>query len=86
MSTIRYSEFGHPLTVLRTEADDKETAPAKGQVALRFLAAPINVSDLSQIQGSLIRQTWQQNFFWRAPQDGARQFITRRSRRHEFAR
>uniref|UniRef100_A0AAV1URT3 enoyl-[acyl-carrier-protein] reductase n=1 Tax=Peronospora matthiolae TaxID=2874970 RepID=A0AAV1URT3_9STRA len=52
MSTIRYSEFGHPLTVLRTEADDKETAPAKGQVALRFLAAPINVSDLSQIQGS----------------------------------
>ena len=40
------------MYVTRTEADDKETAPATGQVALRFLAAPINVSDLSQIQGT----------------------------------
>ncbi|EGZ14929.1 hypothetical protein PHYSODRAFT_545994 [Phytophthora sojae] len=52
MSTIRYAEFGHPLNVLKTEADDKEAAPAKGQVALKFLAAPINVADLSQIQGA----------------------------------
>ncbi|KAG7389259.1 hypothetical protein PHYPSEUDO_010817 [Phytophthora pseudosyringae] len=52
MSTVRYSEFGHPLSVLKTEADDKEAAPAKGQVALKFLAAPINVADLSQIQGA----------------------------------
>lgn len=36
----------------RTEADDKEAALAKGQVALKFLAAPINVADLSQIQGA----------------------------------
>ncbi|CEG49704.1 trans-2-enoyl-reductase [Plasmopara halstedii] len=52
MSTIRYTEFGHPLSVLKTESDDKETAPAKHQVALKFLAAPINISDLSQIQGA----------------------------------
>lgn len=52
MSTIRYSEFGNPLSVLKTESDDKETAPAKNQVVLKFLAAPINVADLSQIQGT----------------------------------
>ncbi|KAI9919388.1 hypothetical protein PsorP6_017595 [Peronosclerospora sorghi] len=64
MSTIRYTEFGHPLSVLKytqqqkhrtlvsTEPDEKASAPGKGQVALKFLAAPINVSDLSQIQGA----------------------------------
>ncbi|CAH0478883.1 unnamed protein product [Peronospora belbahrii] len=56
MSTIRYSEFGHPLTVLKIDGDDddndKDVAPGKGQVVLKFLAAPINVADLSQIQGS----------------------------------
>lgn len=35
----------------RTEADDKDAPLARGQVALKFLAAPINVADLSQIQG-----------------------------------
>ncbi|TDH69738.1 hypothetical protein CCR75_002378 [Bremia lactucae] len=52
MSTVRYSEFGHPLSVLQMEADDKDVALTKGQVSLKFLAAPINVSDLSQIQGA----------------------------------
>lgn len=35
----------------RKEADAKDAAPAAGQVAIKFLAAPINVADLSQIQG-----------------------------------
>ncbi|TYZ65930.1 hypothetical protein PybrP1_006133 [[Pythium] brassicae (nom. inval.)] len=51
MSTVRYAEYGHPLNVLTVEPDDKEEAPGRGQVALKFLAAPINVADLSQIHG-----------------------------------
>lgn len=35
----------------RVEADDKDAELGRGQVALKFLAAPINVADLSQIQG-----------------------------------
>jgi trans-2-enoyl-CoA reductase len=52
MSTVRYAEYGHPLNVLASEPDDKEAPLAAGQVALKFLAAPINVADLSQIQGA----------------------------------
>jgi trans-2-enoyl-CoA reductase len=51
MSTIRYAEYGHPLNVLKTESDEKDAELGRGQVALKFLAAPINVADLSQIQG-----------------------------------
>lgn len=40
------------LNDARTEADDKDAPLGAGQVALKFLAAPINVADLSQIQGA----------------------------------
>ncbi|DAZ95190.1 TPA: hypothetical protein N0F65_013035 [Lagenidium giganteum] len=52
MSTIRYSEYGHPFHVLKKEGDDKDAELGRSQVALKFLAAPINVADLSQVQGA----------------------------------
>ncbi|KAJ0401803.1 hypothetical protein ATCC90586_003431 [Pythium insidiosum] len=59
MATVRYSEYGHPLNVLKVEGDDKEAPLAANQVALKMLAAPINVADLSQIQGAYaIRPTF----------------------------
>lgn len=52
MSTVRYSEYGHPFKVLKKEHDINEIKPGKNQVALKFLAAPINIADLSQIEGT----------------------------------
>ncbi|TMW59241.1 hypothetical protein Poli38472_007386 [Pythium oligandrum] len=52
MATVRYAEYGHPLNVLKVEGDDKDAPLGSNQVALKFLAAPINVADLSQIQGA----------------------------------
>lgn len=52
MATVRYSEYGHPFNVLKVEGDDKDAPLGSKQVAIKFLAAPINVADLSQIQGA----------------------------------
>lgn len=52
MATIRYSEYGHPFNVLKVEDDENEAPLGSKQVAIKFLAAPINVADISQIQGA----------------------------------
>jgi mitochondrial enoyl-[acyl-carrier protein] reductase / trans-2-enoyl-CoA reductase len=52
MATVRYAAYGHPQEVLAVEADDADKPLGAQQVALKFLAAPINVADLSQIQGA----------------------------------
>lgn len=52
MATVRYAEHGHPQRVLAAQPDDPDAPLGRQQVALKFLAAPINVADLSQIQGA----------------------------------
>ncbi|CCI47304.1 unnamed protein product [Albugo candida] len=52
LSTIRYEEYGHPFQVLKKEEDEKETHITENQIAIKMLAAPIHVADLSQIQGN----------------------------------
>lgn len=47
---LTYAAYGEPLSVVRLETAAREALSA-GMLRLRFLAAPINPSDVNQIQG-----------------------------------
>ena len=50
MKSVRFSEFGNPLEVLRVE-DVPQPEPGAGQVLVRMRARPINPSDLLTVSG-----------------------------------
>eukprot|EP00752_Nemacystus_decipiens_P002076 g1987.t1 len=51
-ATVRYRQRGDPAEVLRLEADDDVSDLGPGDVAVRMLFAPINPSDVNQVEGS----------------------------------
>ena len=50
-TAIKHDAFGDPQKVLRVEACDKLSNLGAGDVHIKFLAAPINPSDINMIQG-----------------------------------
>ncbi|CAM9836674.1 unnamed protein product [Ascophyllum nodosum] len=52
MATVRYRKRGDPASVLRLEDDDDAGELGPTEVAVRMLFAPINPSDINQVEGS----------------------------------
>ncbi|XP_055331872.1 enoyl-[acyl-carrier-protein] reductase, mitochondrial-like [Paramacrobiotus metropolitanus] len=48
---LRYKEFGDPDKVLAIETESIPQTLSEGDVALKFLAAPINPADINTVQG-----------------------------------
>ncbi|CAM9855640.1 unnamed protein product [Ectocarpus sp. 4 AP-2014] len=51
-ATVRYRQRGDPADVLRLEADDDVSELGPREVAVKMLFAPINPSDINQVEGS----------------------------------